>query len=94
MSRLCVSQGAVSLNVMSCAIWCHLYNLKNVKSIHGGVLILVKLQASATLLKLTLLDGCFLCFLNCANGTKSRNASQISVLTANEASKILKSEEN
>ena len=32
--------------VMRCAIWCHLYNLKNVKNTHGGVLILVKLQAS------------------------------------------------
>ena len=30
-----------------CAIWHHLYNLKNVKNTHGGVLILVKLQASA-----------------------------------------------
>ena len=27
-----------------CAIWYHLYNLKNLKSTHGGVLILVKLQ--------------------------------------------------
>ena len=26
--------------------WYHLYNLKNVKNAHGGVLILVKLQAS------------------------------------------------
>ena len=26
------------------AIWYHLYNLKNVKNIHGGVLLLVKLQ--------------------------------------------------
>ena len=33
--------------VMRCAIWYHLYNLKNVKNTHGGVLILVKLQASA-----------------------------------------------
>ena len=32
---------------MRCAIWYHLYNLKNVKNTHGGVLILVKLQASA-----------------------------------------------
>ena len=31
--------------VMRCAIWYHLYDLKNVKSTHGGVLILVKLQA-------------------------------------------------
>ena len=28
-------------------IWYHLYNLKNVKNTHGGVLILVKLQAEA-----------------------------------------------
>ena len=28
--------------VMRCAIWYHLYNLKNVKNTHGGVLILVK----------------------------------------------------
>ena len=32
---------------MCCAIWYHLYNLKNVKKTHGGVLILVKLQAEA-----------------------------------------------
>ena len=30
---------------MRCAIWFHLYNLKNVKNTHGGVLLLVKLQA-------------------------------------------------
>ena len=33
--------------VLCCAIWYHLYNLKNVKNTHRGVLILVKLQASA-----------------------------------------------
>ena len=33
--------------VMRCAIWYHLYNFKNVKITHGGVLILVKLQALA-----------------------------------------------
>ena len=27
--------------MVRCAIWYHLYNLKNVKNIHGGVLILV-----------------------------------------------------
>ena len=32
---------------MRCAIWYHLYNLKNVKNTHGGVLILAKLQAEA-----------------------------------------------
>ena len=31
----------------------------------------------ATLLKLTLLHGCFSSFLNCASGIKSRNASHI-----------------
>ena len=30
------------LYVMRCTIWYHLYNLKNVKNAHGGVLILVK----------------------------------------------------
>ena len=33
--------------VMLCAIWYHLHNLKNVKNTHAGVLLLVKLQASA-----------------------------------------------
>ena len=46
------------------------------KNTHGEVLLLAKLQA-ATLLKETLLHGCFLCFLNCKSGTKSRNASHI-----------------
>ena len=34
--------------VVRCAIWYHLYNLKNVKNTHGGVLILVTLQALAS----------------------------------------------
>ena len=33
--------------MMRCAIWPHLYNLKNVENTHGTVLPLVKLQASA-----------------------------------------------
>ena len=32
---------------MLCAIWCHLYNSKNVRNTHGGVLLLVKLQGEA-----------------------------------------------
>ena len=32
---------------MLCAIWYHLCNLKTVKNTHGGMLILVKLQAEA-----------------------------------------------
>ena len=31
-------------DVMSSAIWYHLYNLKNVKNTHGGVLLLVYLK--------------------------------------------------
>ena len=31
---------------MLSAIWYHLYNLKNMKNTYGGVLLLVKLQAS------------------------------------------------
>ena len=30
---------------MLCAIWYYFYNLKILKSAHGGVLLLVKLQA-------------------------------------------------
>ena len=47
---------------MLCAIWYHLYNLKNVKNTHGGVLLLVKL---------------FSRFLNYASGTKSRKVSHV-----------------
>ena len=32
---------------MLCAIWYHLYNLKNLKKTHGGKLLLVKFQAEA-----------------------------------------------
>ena len=37
----------ISSSVMCYAIWYHLYNFKNVKNIHGEVLLLVKLQAKA-----------------------------------------------
>ena len=33
--------------MVRCAIWYHLHNLKIVKNTHGGVLILVELQALA-----------------------------------------------
>ena len=59
---------------MRCAIWYDLNNLKNVKSTHGRVLLLLKLQKA---LKVTLLHGCISRFLNCTNATKSRKASQI-----------------
>ena len=48
---------------------------KNVKNSHGGVLLLVKLQALTCKIKLTLVRGCFSRFLNCADGNKSRKAS-------------------
>ena len=67
--------------VMRCAIWHHLHNLKKVKKNHGGVLLLVILQAKlATLLKVTLLHGCFSRFLNYTTGTKLCNASQLLLL--------------
>ena len=45
------------------------------KNIHGGVLVLVACNfTKISLLKLTLLHGYFSRFLNCTNGTKSRNA--------------------
>ena len=53
----------------------HLFNFKNVKNIHGGLLLLVKLQVSVcNLLKVTLVHGCFSRFLNGTNCSKSRKA--------------------
>ena len=46
--NLCIQAWFISIYVLRCAIWYHLYNLKIVKNTHGGVLILVvKLQASS-----------------------------------------------
>ena len=59
---------------MLCAISYHLYNIKNVKNTHGGVLLLLKPQ---TFLKLMLLHRCFSRSLNCRNDTKSQEVSQI-----------------
>ena len=41
---LCTTSREHWPNEMLCAIWYHFYNLNNVKSTHGGVLLLVKLQ--------------------------------------------------
>ena len=60
-----------TLSVMLCAIWYHLYNLKNVKNTHGGVLLLVNFTKSNTP------PWVFSGFLNCKNGNKSRKASEI-----------------
>ena len=63
---------------MHCAIWYHLYNLKNVKKTHGGVLILEKLQAeTCNFTEINTPPWVFFTLLNCTNGTKSRNASHI-----------------
>ena len=64
--------------VTCCAIWYHLYNLKNVKNSHGGVLVLLKLKASAcNFTKINASPWVFSRFLNCTNATKSRNAPHI-----------------
>ena len=47
--------------VTLCAIWYHLYSLKNVINTHEGVVLLVKLQA---LRKVSFRHGCFLVFKN------------------------------
>ena len=66
-------------NMMRCEIWHHSYNLKNVKNTHGRVLLLVNLRPrTVTLLKVSLLHGCFSRSLNCTNGAKSHKPSQIS----------------
>ena len=39
----------LKIRVVFCAIWYRLYNLKNMKYTHGGVLLLVKLSKSNTL---------------------------------------------
>ena len=60
------------------SIWYHLYNLKDMKNTHGGVLLLVKMQALAcNFTKSNTPPWMFLRFLNCTIGTKSRKASHI-----------------
>ena len=75
------------LQVMLFAIWYHLYNLNNVKNIHEGVLLL----KPVTLLKVTLLHGCFSRFQNCTNCTKSSKASHMFSVTLSYASNKWKS---
>ena len=65
--------------VMRCAIWYHLYNFKNLKNTHGGVLISVKLLAEAcNFTKINTPPLVFLRFLNCTNGTKPRKVPHFS----------------
>ena len=63
---------------MRYAIWYFLYNFKNVKNTHEGVLLLVKLQAKAcNFTKSNTPSWVFFTFLNYTNGTKSRNTSYL-----------------
>ena len=73
--------------VVFCAIWYHWNNLKNVKNTLGGRLLLLK---PTTLLKIALLHGCFSCFLNCTNGTKSRNVPHFITFIVRRTMKRLK----
>ena len=56
------------------AVW-YLYNLKNVKNTHGGVLLSIKLACNFT--KSNTPPWVFSRFLNCTNSTKSRKASHM-----------------
>ena len=56
--------------MMFCTICYHLHNLKNMKN-RSVTFSKVAVFYLATLLKVTLIHGCFSRFLNCANGTKS-----------------------
>ena len=62
--------------MMRCAIWYHLYNLKNVKNTHGGVLLVACNFTKANIPPWVFLKS----FLNCTNGTKRiTNVSSTSV---------------
>ena len=75
---------------MRCVILYHLYNLKNLKNTHGGVLLLVKLQAkSCDFSKSSTPPWVLPRFLNCTNGTKSRKAFHISYNEASIMSKFI-----
>ena len=67
-------KGTAPLYETLCVISYHLNNLKNMKDTHEGVLLLVRLQP-VTLLKVSLLHGCFSSFLICTISTKSLKAS-------------------
>ena len=66
---------AVNFLVICCAIWYHLYNLRNVKNTLEGVFFLVKKACNFT--KSDIRPWVFSRFLNNANVTKSRKGSNI-----------------
>ena len=62
--------------LMLCVIWYHLHDLKNVKNIHGWVLLSVKLQTLACNFNKIITPPCaFFTFLNLYKWRKSRKAS-------------------
>ena len=67
--------------VMRFAIWYHLYNLNNMKNIHGVVLLLVKLQdfIACNFTKSNTPLWEFSTFWNCTNGIKLRRTSHMNV---------------
>ena len=70
-----------SLDVVLCPIWYHMYDLKNVKNTHGGVLLLVSFKLLAcNFAKSNTPPWGFLLFVNCVNDTKSRNTSHMMFL--------------
>ena len=66
------------VNILRCVIWYHLHNLSNVNNIHGGELLLVKLQARACIFtKSNSPTWVLFTFFKLCKCTKSRNTSQI-----------------
>ena len=79
-----------SVIVMLCAMWYYLYKVKNVKNTHGGVLLLVKLQALVcSFTKSSTPPWVFFTFFNCTNDTKSHNASQCRKIIGTDWSYLL-----
>ena len=62
---------------MLCAIWYHLYNIKNVKNTHGELILLVKLHVEAcNFTKSITPPSVLFMFFKLHKYTKSRKASQ------------------
>ena len=61
-----------------CVIWHYLYNSKNMKNAHGGVIFWWSCRLHlAILLNVSLFHGCISRFLKCTNSTKPRKASHM-----------------
>ena len=72
----------LNLYVMRCAIWHHLYYLKNLSNTHGGMLILIKLQDKAcNFAKSNTLPWVFLTFFKFYKRYQTVKASHINIYT-------------